>query len=81
MNDREIWKSYVWHAEKCWFVSTIKRDYDTAIGALRGMETIVWEYDWNNSKRGVMVHQCEGLNDHQEICRQLIANGVIPDED
>jgi molybdopterin synthase catalytic subunit len=71
----EIWKSHVWHNSKCWFVSTIERTYDTAVGSLRGKETIVWEYDWDKAERGAMVIQAGGVRDHQEICLALINEG------
>lgn len=76
-----IWKSYVWHENKCWFVSTIERDYETYEGIHRGQETIAWEYDWETSKRGKMVGQGGHICDHQAICRCLINWGEIPDED
>jgi len=75
-----IWKSYCFRAGKCWFVSTIERTFDTQIGTVRGQETIVWEYDWNRRERLEMVHQASGIADHQRICRCLIAEGLIPDE-
>ena len=48
--EKLIWKSYVWHDGKCYFVSTIERTYDTYAGSTRGQETLVWEYDWEKSK-------------------------------
>lgn len=78
--DKPIWKSYVWHNGKCYFVSTIERTYDTAAGSMRGLETIVWKYDWEKAERGSMIHQSGGVIDHQQICRCLVAEGMIPDE-
>ena len=79
--DNRVWKSYVWHDEKCFFVSTIERDYDTYEGTMRGQETLVWEYDWETNKRGELLHQAGGVGDHQQICRCLIAEGLFPNED
>lgn len=79
--DNRVWKSYVWHKDKCWFVSTIERDYDTYEGVSRGQETIVWEYDYEASARGKMIAQGSHICDHQTMCRNLINDGVIPDED
>lgn len=79
--DKPIWKSYVWHGDKCYFVSTIERNYDTMQGTSRGQETIVWEYDWNNLERGKMLHQAGNIADHKQICHCLIAEGLIPSED
>lgn len=78
--DKPIWKSYVWHIDKCFFVSTIERAYDTCAGATRGQETIVWAYDWDKCERGEMLHQAGHVGDHQQICLCLIAEGLIPDE-
>jgi hypothetical protein len=76
-----IWKSYVWYDEHCYFVSTIERNYDTCQGTSRGQETLVWEYDWENRIRGKLIHQSGNVQDHQIICRCIIALGEIPDED
>jgi hypothetical protein len=76
-----VWKSYVWHKDKCFFVSTIERTYDTYAGSTRGQETLVWEYDWDNRERGKMLHQAGNVHDHQQICRCLIAEGLFPNED
>lgn len=78
--DNRVWKSYVWHKDKCWFVSTIERDYDTYAGLTRGKETIVWDYDWETNERGDLIHQGGGVHDHQIICRCLISEGECPDE-
>jgi len=79
-NER-VWKSYVWHKDKCFFVSTITRDYDTAAGTIRGDETLVWDYDHDKKERGDLIHQGGSVKDHQQICRCLIAEGIPPDED
>jgi len=80
--DKAVWKSYVWHGSTCFYVSTIERTYDTYEETSRGYETIVWEYDWANSKRGnILLYQAGGIVDHQQICRCLIAEGALPDKD
>ena len=81
MENREVWKSYVWYDEKCFFVSTIERDYDTYGGTCRGQETLVWEFDWEKSHKGKMIEQAGNICDHQAICRCLINYGYIPDND
>jgi len=78
--DDRLWKSYVWHGDKCFFVSTITRTYDVQNAIMRGQETIVWEYNWDKAERGEMLHQAGGVVDHQQICRCLIAEGLFPDE-
>ena len=79
--NNQVWKSYVWHKGKCFFVSTIERDFNTYEGTFRGKETITWEFDWESSKRGELVHQAGGILDHQNICRSLLATGEFPQED
>lgn len=80
-SDSRVWKSYVWHGQKCFFVSTIERDFDVATGTVRGQETLVWEYDYESATRGALLHQAGGVHDHQQICRSLIAEGLFPNED
>jgi len=79
--DNRVWKSYVWHEGKCYFVSTIERDYDAGEYISRGQETLVWDYDWDKAERGEMIGQGGHICDHQAICRCLINWGEIPDED
>lgn len=59
MDDKRLIKSYVWHGDDCFFVSTIERDSSAAIKppVPRFAETLVWEYDWDAVKRGHLVHQ------------------------
>jgi hypothetical protein len=76
-----IWQSFVWYEEKCFFVSTIERDFDTYEGTVRGDETMAWEYDWDKKERGKWIGQSGGVLDHQATCRCLIAFGEIPNED
>lgn len=76
-----IWKSHVWHEDQCFFVSTIERTYDTYEGQFRGEETLVWKYDWKKRERLNLIHQANGIRDHQAICRCLIEFGEIPDEE
>jgi hypothetical protein len=75
-----IWKSYVYHGDKCFFVSTIDRTYETYAGYTRGCETLVWEYDDIKRERGEMIGHMGSVVDHQRICRCLIAEGVMLDE-
>jgi hypothetical protein len=79
VTDEKLWQSYVYHNGKCWFVSTIVRNYETYVGVTRGCETLVWEYDDSERKRGKMVGHMGGVADHQAICRCLIATGEILD--
>jgi hypothetical protein len=76
-----VWKSYVYHRGKCFFVSTIERGYDTYSGVTRGQETMTWECDPETLERGNMIHQAGHICDHQAVCRCLINFGEIPDEE
>ena len=75
--NKTIWQSYVWYEDKCFFVSTIERNFDTYEGTMRGMETLVWEYDFETRKRGKIIYQAGGVHDHQSVCRCLIAIGMV----
>lgn len=77
-----VWKSYVWHDDQCFFVSTIRRVYDSAAcGATIGMETLVWKYDFDAKQRGELIGHMGGIVDHQRICRCLINDGEMLDDD
>lgn len=78
--NKTIWQSYVWHEGKCFFVSTIERNFDTCEGTMRGMETLVWQYNFEAKEREEIIYQAGGVHDHQNVCRCLIALGVVPDE-
>jgi len=81
MSENRVWQSYVWHKDKCFFVSTIKRDFDTCAGRTSGDETMTWEYDWDKTERGKWIGQSGGVLDHQATCQCLIKFGEIPDAD
>ena len=78
-----VWKSYIFFRDKCFFVSTIERDYDTYAGRSRGQETLVWAYDWEKRERvgDRILYQGGHICDHQAACRCLINWGEIPDEE
>ena len=86
MNDKRILKTYVWHGEQCFFVSTIERD-SSASGYLdRYNETIVWSYDWASAARdehfifqGASVRGSIAL--HQRVVQYLFDNGTPPPQD
>lgn len=83
-NKREL-KSYVWHDDKCFFVSTIERDSSARMPppASRFHETIAWEYDWETTERGAMVAQDGGgpaFRQHYLICEQLFKTGKYKED-
>ncbi len=76
-------KSYVWHDEKCYFVSTIERDSSAAYYPMRYFETLVWEYDWQTTERGEIVgHYGNGdaFRQHMKACEDFYRNGKQGDE-
>ena len=72
-----IWKSYVWYNDKCFFVSTIERTYDTYEGESRGNETLVWKYDWDKRERGEWLGQGDN---HIDTCTTLIKTGLLHED-
>lgn len=83
MDNVRVAKSYVWHGDQCFFVSTIDRDSSSMMGG-RYAETFVWEYDWDKADRGKMVGQADGLAGsvatHFRVCRALRDHGALNDE-
>ena len=80
MNDIRKLKSYVWHGEQCFFVSTLERDSSALVAPppLRFNETIAWQYYWDTRERGDVVAQVANgpaFAQHTEVCRQLFADG------
>ena len=79
-------KSYVWHGEQCFFVSTIERDSSAMVAPPppRFNETIAWEYNYSLRERGCQVaHVGDGpaFTQHTEVCRQLFADGKYIDDE
>lgn len=79
MSDRII-KSYVWHGDECFFVSTLERDSSAIEYPHRYNETMVWNYDWHKALRQELIHQDEdskgSIRTHQRICEQLFFGGL-----
>lgn len=80
-------KSYVWHGEDCFFVSTINRDSSAPYGT-RYAETLVWLFDWERQERlpglllqGDSSHE-GGITGHIATCEKLHKYGADwPEED
>jgi hypothetical protein len=78
--DERVIKSYVWHGDDCYFVSTINRDSSSIHGG-RYAETLVWAFDWAKNERisGTMQHgECasEGsIHGHLITCGRLHDTG------
>jgi len=66
--------------DKAFFVSTIDRQSSSMYGG-RYAETIVWEWDSVDRKRGDIVHMDSGMQGsiriHQIVCEELYKHGKI----
>ena len=86
-SDTRIIKSYVWHKDKCFYVSTIDRDSSAMLGPRRFAETIVWEYTWDGAELGEMISMHSGsegtIFTHLQVCQFLHDTGKseIPESD
>lgn len=85
MNSTPQLKSYVWHGDQCFFVSTIERDSSACVEppALRFLETMIWEFDWDASEKGELLYQngSQSLQQHLHLCETLHRTGELPEED
>ena len=86
MSDDRVIKSYVWHGEKCFFVSTIERESSAAMAyGARYNETLVWEYDWERQKRWGLLYQEEdakgSISRHLCVCMALYRDGTLEVDD
>lgn len=81
-HDPRLIKSYVFHKDNCFFVSTINRESSSMYGGTYA-ETMVWCFDWATNERKNLIWQGEGgtssINTHLSICKRLFETG-IPDE-
>lgn len=79
--DARLIKTYVWHGDDCYFVSTIDRDSSSPLGG-RFAETIVWAYDWEARQRGALLwtdYAAEGsIKTHQAMVEAIHRNGPTP---
>jgi hypothetical protein len=82
-NDSVI-KSYVWHGDRCFFVSTIERTSSAVACQSRYNETVVWAFDWAANLRGGMLHQDSdakgSIRTHQKVCGDFFAHGKPSEE-
>lgn len=80
LTDDRIIKTYIWHLDKCFFVSTIERT-SSALNdpGPRYNETMVWEWDWNSNTRGDLLGQFEcrkgSIQKHQDVVGALFTQG------
>lgn len=75
-------QSYIWHDDKCFFVSTINRESSAMYAAgSRYAETMVWECDViTHERKDTFIGQDEALEDditmHLKVCLRLHLLGV-----
>lgn len=83
-SDERVMKSYVWHGDQCFFVSTIERTSSAAADPSRFNETMVWTYDWDKRERGGVVHQDAdskgSIRIHMKVCQDFFTHGKGNDE-
>jgi hypothetical protein len=77
--DKRLIKSYVWHGDECFFVSTCDRDSSAMLGPRRYAETIVWGFDWEKNEKGGLLYQdssYEGsIKIHIRTCERIYSDG------
>jgi hypothetical protein len=74
-------KSYIWHGQQCYFVSTINRESSAALAyGARYSETLVFAFDWEKRERTDLLHQADGaessIHTHLDICKKLHEQGI-----
>ncbi|MGH1361011.1 MAG: hypothetical protein ACRBC3_19805 [Burkholderiaceae bacterium] len=77
-------QSYVYHGDKCFFVSTMERDSSAMVSPPpRYNETMVWVWDEETRERQghfiYMTGDTLSLDGHFDMCRQLLKTGAYID--
>lgn len=85
VRDCSVIKTYVWHKDQCFFVSTIERDSSAMVSPpIRYNETIVWQYDYNKQERGEIIYMGEdrsgSIKTHSRMCGDLFMYGYVCEE-
>lgn len=84
--DERKLKTYVWHGDKCYFVSTIMRDSSAELCPGRCAETLTWEYDWQTRQCGDWVDQdgsgfADPFTQHMQIVEDFYRYGKRKTDD
>jgi len=82
-DERQL-KSYVFHGDACFFVSTIMRDSSAAYYPMRYAETMTWEYDWKTNERGKIVDQDgdgDAITQHLRVVSDFYMYGKRKEDD
>ncbi len=81
-----IIKSYVFHKDKCFFVSTISRESSAeALYGAKYHETLVWDYDYEKGEIKDIIHTGEAslgsISNHLKICEGFYKNGKMLEDE
>jgi len=77
MESKKILQSYAFYNEKCFFISTILRQYSSNYLNLNGHETHVFEFDIEKKELGKLIYEGSEVDDHFNIFKDLIETGRI----
>lgn len=84
-DNQRVIKSYVWHGDRCFFVSTIERDSSALADPGRYNETLVWDYDWDGHKTTNLSYQRDcvrgSIRQHLAVCQELFDTGRLTEQD
>lgn len=82
--DEHLIKSYVFHKDRCFYVSTIDRDSSAMLGPERYAETLVWDYDWEKRTTLSLMYQRDcvrkSIHQHLKVCEELYSTGELRDD-
>ena len=81
MDKGKVIQSYVWHGDKCFFVSTINRASSAYMCDGMYTETMAWTFDISDETIGDEIVMASGplgsIFQHIEMCKQLHETGTI----
>jgi len=80
MDKNKVIQSYVWHGDKCFFVSTINRALSAYMCDGMYTETMAWTLDEENKineQFGMASGPLGSIFQHIEMCKQLHETGTI----
>ncbi len=77
--DTPLLKTYLWHGDKCFYVSTYERDSSASADyGARYNETLGWSWDLDrNCRSEIVAHTGDGeaFRQHSAVCEQLYRTG------
>ena len=83
--NKNVIKTYVFHKDRCFFVSTINRECSSMAGyGSVYSETLVFDYDWSKKETSGILYQASGCRDainvHQHVVEMFHKHGDMPPE-